>query len=108
MVYLDRETLELKQTQNKNEELREAFLAELYLFAGENPIDEDAGIDYFSVFNNQAFLNVEANEVISKYETQFDTIELGDISYDDDKIYANIYIKYKSGESETIEWEAKV
>lgn len=107
MIYLDKNDGKIKRAEDKNEILAQALLAELALFKGENPMSTGAGVDYIGVFNNEKFLKIEAEEVIDKYATKFDTIELGEIEYDDDRIKASISMTFKNGESDSQTWSVQ-
>lgn len=107
MIYLDKNDGKIKYTEDKNEILAQALLAELALFKGENPMSTNAGVDYIGVFNNEKFLKTEAEEVIDKYATKFDTIELGEIEYDDDRIKASISMTFKNGETDSQTWSVQ-
>lgn len=107
MIYLDKNDGKVKSTDDGNEILAQAMLAELALFKGENPMNVEAGIDYKGVFNNEKFLQIEAEEMITKYSTKFDSIELGEIEYDDDRVKATIVMSFKNGEISSQTWSVE-
>lgn len=107
MIYLDNADGKIKYTEDKNEILARALLAELALFKGENPMNAAAGIDYLGVFNNEKFLKIEAEELIDKYANKFDSIELGEIEYDDNRIKAAISMTFKNGETDSQTWSVQ-
>lgn len=107
MIYLDKNDGKIKCTEDKNEILAQAMLAELALFKGENPMNTNAGIDYVGVFNNEKFLKIEAEELIDSYVSEFDTIELGEIEYDDDRVTARISMTFKNGETDSQTWSVQ-
>lgn len=102
MIYLENDTLKI--TEDKNEELKQAFVAELKLFKGENPLNTSAGIDYLAVFNNEAFLSVEAEQLADKYSQKFDSITFGEFEIDEDKINSSISMVFKNGEQSNEAW----
>lgn len=67
-------------------------LQELQLWQGENPLDSEAGIDYFSVFNRQKFLRNELSRVLDKYSSEFKSAEINkiDLMQDGEIINAEI------------------
>lgn len=107
MIYLDKNDGKIKRTEDKNEILAQALLAELALFKGENPMNTEAGIDYLGVFNNEKFLKIEAEELIDRYSNKFDTIELGEIEYDSDKVFASLSMTFKNGETDSQTWSVQ-
>lgn len=107
MIYLDKNNGKIKYTEDKNEILAQALLAELALFKGENPMNSTAGIDYLGVFNNEKFLKIEAEELIDKYANEFDTVELGEIEYDNDRVKATISMAFKNGETDSQTWSVE-
>lgn len=96
MLYLDKYN-EVQFTKDPNEVLLFSLLQELKLFKGENPLNQEAGIDYLKVFNFQAFLQMEAMEVLNRYADKFDTLELGEVSQNEDIIEIPLYVRFKDG-----------
>lgn len=103
MLYLGKDGY-FHSTEDDNEKLFFDLLQELSLVKGENPIRATSGIDYLSVFRLEAFLQLEMQEVISNHRSNFDSIEIGDISYEGETIKAPLSIVFKDGEirNETI------
>lgn len=60
------------------------LLSELALFKGENPMDVEAGIDYFGVFEGSAFLRIEIQNVFDRHAENFNSLECGEITLNAD------------------------
>lgn len=69
----------VKVVTSSNEATILEFLQELRLWKGENPLDIEAGIDYQAVLNREAFLKVEVDRVVQKYQLNFKDIVVGDV-----------------------------
>lgn len=96
MLYVDKYN-EIKNTEHPNEILLFSLLQELKLFKEENPVNTNAGIDYVKVFNYQAFLRVEAQNVIDKYLDKFESLELGDVTQNDESFEIPLNVVFKDG-----------
>ena len=85
---------------NKYEGLHRC-LEELQLWKGENPMDAEAGVDYFSVFNKQKFLQNELTTVLNKYSGEFEATSIETIDYDEytETIKASIIFTLPQNES---------
>ncbi len=77
------------------------LLSELALFKGENPLDAEAGIDYFGVFEGSAFLRVEIENVFDRHRANFALLSCGDITINDDldAYKVDITAIFKDGET---------
>lgn len=62
------------------------LVQELKLFKGENPIDTDAGVDYLAIMQGTKFVHVEINEVLEKHVQNFKSIEIGEMSIDENEV----------------------
>lgn len=96
MLYVDKYNT-IRKTENENEILLFSLLQELKLFKEENPVNIDAGIDYIKVFNYQAFLRIEAQQVIDKYVDKFESITLGDVTQRDETFEIPLNVVFKDG-----------
>lgn len=96
MLYVDKYNT-IRNTENENEILLFSLLQELKLFKGENPVDTDAGIDYVKVFNYQAFLRIEAQNVVDKYLDKFESVTLGDVTQNDETFEIPLNVVFKDG-----------
>ena len=84
---------------DKNSVYIEALCQELRLFKGENPIDSEAGIDYLSVFQGSAFLKPLVEEVVEKYTDYFESIVVGEVVEEDERVLIPLRIQTKSGDT---------
>ena len=82
---------------NKFETLKDINLKPLYdciqelqLWKGENPMDVEAGVDYFSIFNNRTFIELELRRVIDKHKIAYSHYEILNINFKDEILTANI------------------
>lgn len=71
-------------------------LEELQLWQGENPFDVEAGIDYFSIFENRKFIEVELERVLKKHKEAYTSYEIANIIYEDKILKADIYFNIDS------------
>lgn len=96
MLYVDRYN-QIRIAKTENEILLFSLLQELKLFKGENPTDIERGIDYIAVFNFQAFLRIEAQNVCNKYIDKFQSLELGEVIQNEEKYEVSLNCVFKDG-----------
>lgn len=58
-------------------------IQELQLWQGEDPMDADAGVDYFSIFLNQKFIELELQRVLDKHRNAYQNYTIEKITYED-------------------------
>lgn len=85
MIVFDKENNSQIVYDEKNRILGD-LVQELKLFKGENPIDTDAGVDYFAILQGTKFVQVEINDVLEKHAQNFKSLEIGDISMDENEV----------------------
>lgn len=104
MMYLAKDGT-FKFTESDNDKIFFDFIQELALLKGENPIRINRGIDYMAVFNMEAFLQVEVQEVIQSHLANFAGIDVGEIKQSGDVYSVPLTITFKNGEvrNETLE-----
>lgn len=70
----------------------EAMKQELLLFQGENPIDITAGVDYWSVIEGSAYLPIALGDVLDKYTSYFESLDVSDFTQDKETATAEISV----------------
>lgn len=100
MIIFDTENKAQIATDEKNRILGD-LAQELKLFKGENPIDTEKGIDYLAVFQGTKFIQVEVEEVLDRHRPNFKSLEIGEITYDDEIMNIPINVVFKDDEAYT-------
>lgn len=100
MIIFDTENKAQIATDEKNRILGD-LAQELKLFKGENPIDTEKGIDYLAVFQGTKFIQVEVEEVLDRHRPNFKSLEVGEITYDDEIMSIPINVVFKDDEAYT-------
>lgn len=77
-------------------------IEELLLWKGENPMDIEAGVDYYSVFNKQKFLKNELTFVLDKYSGEFQSTQVESINYDSENETIKAAIIFTLAQNESI------
>lgn len=79
----------------------ESMIQELQLWLGENPMDITNGVDYMGVFENRVFLKSSIENVLQKYRSNYDILEIKDYETNssNELISVNISIVTKDGEA---------
>lgn len=94
MIIFDSENKAQIATDEKNRILAD-LAQELKLFKGENPIDTDKGIDYLAIFQGTKFIQVEVEELLDRHRPNFKTLEIGEITYDDEVMNIPLNVTFK-------------
>ena len=104
MIYLTKDG-KLQKCDNLTLQYIHSLLQELRLFKYENPLNSNAGVDYFSVFNGFLFLQLAVREVTNKYTSYFKEIQVGEPELVNDiiKLKINIITFDNLTYSETLE-----
>lgn len=61
------------------------FIQEMKLWKSENPMRQELGVDYFALFNKQAYVETELDKVIDRYKSKFNSLQLKEVSVDNEK-----------------------
>ena len=96
MIFCDKEN-NLRFAKDENEKIFFALIQEIKLFKGENPLDFGAGVDYISIFNKTAFLQIEIQKIIEKYKENFKMLECSNIIQNDEVLEISINAAFKNG-----------
>lgn len=90
----------LQTTDDEKTAIVNELVEELKLFKGENPLDIDAGLDYFAILNGEKFLQIEVEDVLEKHRPNFKSIDAGDVtlSEDGEQIIMPLLITFKDNE----------
>lgn len=74
-------------------------IQELQLWLGEDPMDVEAGVDYFSIFLNQKFIELELQRVLDKHRNAYVNYSLENIQYEDDTLKVSIIFNVSSDQA---------
>lgn len=91
-----------KKTDDPERIVIESMFQELQLWLGENPMRSNLGIDYTGVFENRVFLRSSIENIINKYVSSFESIELGELETDSSGEINSITIKIVTKEGSTL------
>lgn len=80
----------------------ESMFQELQLWAGENPMNINLGIDYMGVFENRTFLRTELEKVLEKYQDSFESIDVEDFETSDNGEITQVPLKIKLKSGSTL------
>ena len=88
MIQLNNDKLAVLDTP----ELRDLYtcIQELQLWKGEDPMDVDAGVDYFAIFNNQKFIELEVQRVLDHHKNAYTSYNIEKIAYQDNVLKIDI------------------
>lgn len=103
MIKYDSNTNTLSLIDNQRIELAyyEALCQELQLWQNENPLNVNLGIDYKGVLNGEVYLPMRLQDIISRYEKHFKSIELGDAYKDGEIMTCDIIITFSDNSAKS-------
>lgn len=74
-------------------------IQELQLWLGEDPMDVDAGVDFFGIFANQKFIELEIQRVIDKHRNAYVSYAIQNINYEEDVLKIDIIFNVSKGQA---------
>lgn len=93
MLAYNRDTQEWVVVDDESLQARfEALKQELLLFQGENPLDTSAGGDYWGVIEGSVYLPITLGDVLNKYSTYFDSLDVDTFTQTDEIATAEISV----------------
>ncbi len=106
IVYL--ENGDFKITYNPQKIALESCMQELLLWAGENPMSSESGIDYFGVMDGFVYLKASVEEITEKYTDSFINILVKDPIYDERNETLSIGIDFTLSDFSIINKEVSI